>query len=267
MKVLIISFGLLLLWSCNQNSEAAQQSNETQKGSTAGQLSIDTLRQLYHTYYAALTDTLPRRQIIEKGKLYPVDEAPGDTAFFVFREGLKQTIRQRDVFGLLDVVDKEVKVGFGAESGFADFVTMWELDSKAPDTLPIWPLLAEILDQGGTFNDQGNAFYAPYVHSTWPSEYDPFTHSAITGSGVRTRAAGQLNSGIVKTSSYEIVRYLADGKEEEIGGERHKWIQVEHLDGKQGYIFGKFIRSPIDFRLGFEKKAKGWQIVFLVAGD
>ena len=37
----------------------------------------------------------------DMGKLYPVDQAPKDTAFFIFREQLKEAIRKKETFQLL----------------------------------------------------------------------------------------------------------------------------------------------------------------------
>lgn len=266
MKVFIHTLGLLLLLSCGNNGADTSQS-ETEANASVTALDRDTLRSLYQQYYAALEDSLPLQQIREEGKLYPVDEAPRDTAFFVFREQLKATLAQRDVFGLLDVVDKNIKVSFGGEEGVADFVTTWDLDSKAPDSLRIWKLLSHVLAQGGTFSKGGKAFYAPYVHSTWPDAYDSYTYGVVAGSGVRMREGQSLNSRILKTVSYDIIKVLEEGKAAEIGGEVYPWIKVEHLDGTQGYIYGKFVGQPIGYRAGFEKGEKGWRMVFFVAGD
>jgi hypothetical protein len=40
------------------------------------------------------------------------------------------------------------------------------------------------------------------------------------------------------------------------------------MDATEGFLYGKFYRSPIDFRAGFEKKKNGqWKMVRLLAGD
>lgn len=268
MRALAITFSLgLLVFSCGSGG---QQAGDSSAGDAPERpaVSPDSLRKLYAGFMAARTDSMPTYQVKEEGKLYPVDEAPLDTAFFVFREQLKRTVAGKDVFGLLDVTAKDIKVGFGAEAGFDDFVVMWGLDSKQPDTLRIWKLLGRLLAEGGTFSDNRAAFTAPYYFSTWPGQYDPVDYGTIAGAGVRLRESPSLNSRILKTISHDIITILEEAREEEIGGETYPWMQVELLSGTQGYVFGKFVGDPVGYRVGFEKKTGGrWRMSFLLAGD
>ena len=265
MRALFFSLGLsLLLFACGSDGQQAATDTEMEKAA----ISPDSLRNLYIAFLEARTDSMPTYQVKEEGKLYPVDEAPLDTAFFVFREQLKQTVAKREVFGLLDIAAKDIKVGFGAEQGFDDFVSTWGLVSKQPDTLRIWALLGRLLSEGGTFSDSRTTFTAPYIFSTWPSQYDPVDYGAIVGAGVRLREKPSLNSRILKTISNDIVTILDEAQEEEIGGETYPWVRVEMLSGTQGYVFGKFIGDPVGYRVGFTKKAGGqWRMSFLLAGD
>ena len=256
----------IIIAACSGDAAQDGVTNEGEISPTAS-INTDSIRDLYLQYYAALEDTFPKQQHVEKGKLYPVDEAPLDTAFFVFRESLKKVIAEKDVFGLLDVVDKDIKVSFGGENGLADFVTIWNLDTKQPDSLEIWKALESVLSQGGVFKNGRKAFYAPYYYATWPSEYEAYDYGVIAGSGVRMRETPSLNSRIVKTVSHNIVTILEEKEPQEIGGEVHPWVKVEGLDGTQGYVYGKFVGYPISFRAGFESKPEGWRMVFFVAGD
>ena len=258
-----LSFGLLLS-ACG--SDGKQSSTEAETTTTA--ISRDSLRKLYQAFVTARTDSMPSYQAKEEGKLFPVDEALLDTAFFVFREQLKQTVARKDVFALLDVTAKDIKVSFGEEAGFDDFVSMWGLDSKQPDTLRIWALLGRLLSEGGTFSDGRTVFTAPYYYATWPSQYEPFDYGVIAGAGVRLRDKPNLNSRILKTISHDIVTILEESEEEEIGGEAYPWVRVELLSGLQGYVFGKFVGNPVGYRVGFKKEEGGrWRMNFLLAGD
>lgn len=260
---LIPALGLLLA-ACGRGGEQAATETETEKPA----VSRDSLRKLYVAFMEARTDSMPTQQVKEEGKLWPVDEAPLDTAFFVFREQLKETVAKKEVFGLLDVTDKDIKVGFGAEQGMDDFVSAWGLTSKQPDTLQVWALLARLLAEGGTFSNNRTVFTAPYYFSTWPSQYDAVDYGVIAGAGVRLREGPGLNTRILKTISHDIVTILEEGPEEEIGGERYPWVRVEMLSGLQGYVFGKFVGTPLGYRVGFEKKGEGqWRMSFLLAGD
>ena len=256
----------IIITACGGDVAQDGKTNEGGIPPTAS-INTDSIRDLYLQYYTGLEDIFPKQQHVEKGKLYPVDEAPLDTVFFVFRESLKKVVAEKDVFGLLDVVDKDIKASFGGENGLADFVTIWNLDTKQPDSLEIWSVLESVLSQGGVFKNGKKAFYAPYYYATWPDAYEVYDYGVITGSGVRMRETPSLNSRIVKTVSYNIVTILEEGERQEIGGEVYPWIKVDGLDGTQGYVYGKFIGYPIGFRVGFERKPEGWRMVFFVAGD
>lgn len=256
----------LLLAGCGNDS--SQQDSDNAETTTQPTLSRDSMRILYRQFLAERTDSMKTYQPKGEGHLYPVDEAPLDTGFYVFREQLRRAIERKEVFALLDATAKDISVSFGEESGFDDFVSLWGLDSKQPDTLRIWALLGRLLSEGGTFSDNRTAFTAPYYFSTWPSQYEPFDYGAICGAGVRLRDKPSLNSRILKTISYDIVTILEESQEEEIGGETYPWVRVELLSGTQGYVFGKFVGDPVGYRVGFEKKeGDRWRMSFLLAGD
>jgi hypothetical protein len=245
----ILVFALLLGSGCGGDSPPADTATET-----GSRIPPDSLRQLYQQYRAMRTDTLPTRQVQERHKLYPVDEAPMDTAFFVFREQLLQAVQQHDVFALLDAVSKDIQVSEAKEPGVAGLVSHYGLTPTAADSLPIWPILEELLKAGGTFSSNGRAFTAPYYAATWPEDLPKNEYAAITGSGVRIRSEPNLNSDIVKTVSYELVQHLETTDQTEvIGGETHPWSRIELSGGKVGFVYGKFVARPTGYHARFEK--------------
>ena len=256
----------LLLWACGQG----ESTEEEPKVETRVQLNMDSIRKVYTDLIQLRLEALPLRQVAEKGKLNPVDEAPIDTLFFVFRENLRQLIKDKNVFGLLEAVDEQIMNGFGDNNGFAAFVTQWELDKpeKASES-KIWGILEEILALGGSFASQGRSFEANYISSTWPDIYAAAEHAAIAGSGVRFRSAPTLQSKTIASISYDVVKVLEyTEKVETIGGETHPWVKIELLDGREGFVYGKFLRSPIGYRASFSPNQKGvWQMDSLVTGD
>lgn len=232
----------------------------------------DSIQQLYHQLMAAKADTLPLNPIYEAGKIYPVDEAPKDTSFFIFREQLISAIERRDVFHLMDVIHPDIKVDFGGAGGVADFVSVWELGSpEKAKSSRVWTILKKVLENGGTFENGGKVFVAPYIYAIWPDDYDAFEYVAITGSGVRLRSAPNLQSQTLTMISHNVVKRLeTTSVEETIGGETYPWekVQLPGEDGEEGYVFGKYVASSIDFRAAFEKQANGkWLMNFLIAGD
>lgn len=271
--LLLLVLSILFLYACGGNGAGEDPASGTAAANEVMQdQNQDSIRQLFHQLMAAKEDTLPLNPVYEAGKIYPVDEGPKDTAFFVFREQLLNAVRRREVFSLMDVIHPEIKVDFGGGTGVADFVSTWELESpeKAKNSR-VWNILERVLENGGTFEDGGKMFVAPYVYAIWPDDFDAFEYVAITGSGVRLRSAPNLKSQTLTMVSYDVVKRLETSPiEETIGGETYPWekIQLAGEDGPEGFIFGKYIASSIDFRAGFERQGNGrWLLTFLVAGD
>jgi hypothetical protein len=44
-------------------------------------------------------------------------------------------------------------------------------------------------------------------------------------------------------------------------------VRVKLAGGQQGYIASAYVRSPLDYRIVFEKRQGRWLITTLVAGD
>ena len=250
--------------------EAEQQESAILTSTQTISTNQDSIRKLYQKKLAAKTKLLPEKQVLEAGKLYPVDEAQTDTSFFLFREDLLTAIQNKDIFSLVQHIDENIKCSFGDENGLSGFIKLWQLDSPSKtSSSPVWSTLEQVLNSGGTFDQDRQLFIAPYLYATFPDKYDSFEYGAITGSGVRLRTEPGLQSQTIKNVSYEIVKLLGPSdKTETIQGETHPWVQVELLDGTSGYVFGKFVGSPIDFRAGFERQSNDrWKMIFLVAGD
>ncbi|MBV6655375.1 MAG: SH3 domain-containing protein [Mameliella sp.] len=228
----------------------------------------DSIRQLYRDYLSTDTKDWPTEQIRENHKLYPVDEAPLDTSFYVFRQQLLQSIRNHNAFQLLDAIDKNITVSEAQQPGAAGFVTHFGLTPTAGDSLPIWSILENILEQGGVFEANKDVFTAPYLTATWPSAYAPATHGAISGKGVRIRSAPTLSSSIVKTVSYEIVKYIEEtDKIESIGGGTFPWHEIELSNGQKGFVYGKFLARPNGYQAIFKRIAPNqWAITHLQKG-
>jgi len=267
-RLTAISALLLLLGSCG-NKTASQEDPTAEDRPSSWADTLD-LRRAYRQYYEARSDWPPAWPHEEEGKLHPVDEALRDTLFFVARERLREAVARKDAFALLDMLDENVKVDFGGSQGVADFVKVWKLDSEENIARsPVWPTLDRLLALGGTFSEGGKAFTTPYVFSRWPEDVDAFTHGAVIGQGVRLREAPDLDSRIVKTLSYELVEIQAFTPDSTtLNGETFPWIELRTRDDRSGYVWGKYVYSPIGFRAGFYREGQSdWKIRFLLAGD
>ncbi len=75
-------------------------------------------------------------------------------------------------------------------------------------------------------------------------------------------------SKILKKLNYEIVFYVHDTEVKETENTRsYDWSKVKISSGLQGYVLGKFSRSPIDYCVMFKKIEGRWKMIFFVAGD
>lgn len=267
-KLLVLTLSVFLIGiSCKDTSDS--KTTAAIPAPEEEPLDWPSIQKIYNERISERTNPLPLKQIIEKDKLNPVDEAPKDTAFFVFRSQVLEAVQKKDLFSFIDLCATTIKVTVGeSEGGPASLIEHWGLDSPAKvANSAIWKHLKEVLSLGGVFNTAKSSFYAPYTYATFPDGYEEH-YGVITGSGVRMRSAANLNSSIVKKLSYDIVEVLEvlNDQTETIGGETHPWVHIKLLDGKtEGYAYGKYLRRPIDYRLGFEKKGKTWKIAFFVA--
>lgn len=197
----------------------------------------------------------------------PVDEGVQDLDFARFRVELLHISGRRDAQALLKYVDPEIKFSFGAENGRELFARHWKLSTQ-PAQSEFWPIFSEILGLGGRFEKGNpNLFMAPYSY-VCETVTDAFSQSVVMGRKVVLRAGPTSKARVVAALSHEVVTVLKrEGPLETLGGEQHPWLQVRTAGGQTGYIWGKYLRSPLDYRAGFRKQHGKWQMDFFIAGD
>jgi hypothetical protein len=192
--------------------------------------------------------------------LCPVDEGHSDASFNAFRQEILGVIFGRNHKALLKYVDPAIRTSFGDEGGVDEFRRTWKPDS--PESA-LWDELAEILRLGGSFIGEGEdrTFWAPYVYSAWPEDYDPFEHVAATSGGVSVRDRPDAAARAVATADWAILQLRGEGPASE------SWRSVRTHGGQQGYVEAAAVRSPIDYRAGFRRVGGEWRLVVFVAGD
>jgi hypothetical protein len=194
---------------------------------------------------------------VDKGgsnpKLLPVDDAASMPDFRQYRAHLQMTVERRDVAALIEASDPGIRLGFDA-SGGAD-----ALRQLFADRSESWDELREVLARGGRFSSP-TSFAAPYVYSNWPERFDSFECAAVTGTNVRLRSAAALDAPIIAPVSHSIVRVIepAQGK---------LWARVQLGDGRTGYMWHAYVRSPVDYRALFNLIDGRWKMTAFVAGD
>lgn len=199
-------------------------------------------------------------------KLYPVDEGAKDASFKAFRNKLIEAVKERNTKFVLSLLHPKIHLSFGGHSGIKDFVEMWKPNS--PDSA-VWDELSTILALGGTFStsEGKRVFWAPYTFSAFPDGLDGYEYASIVGDNVRVRSQPNTTASIVTNLSYDVVKatfLIGDNnREDNFPG----WVKVVVPDGRNGYVASKYIRSPTDYRLGFEKNRGKWLITAFIGGD
>lgn len=214
----------------------------------------------------------PLKSKVENGKAYPWDEGPTDPIFNAFRDRLYKAVKEKDVDYLLSVTFDTIHFSFGEMASKDAFIKSFELDTK-PETSRLWPELATVLELGGSFYTDYRTSYqnfsAPFVNNLTVLD-DAYTSGVIIGEKVRLREGPGLNSKIKGSLSWDIYEHIEQSNwvQDTINGEVASWIHLKTENGEEGYVFGKFARFPVDYRVGFRQYEKGkWRMESFIAGD
>jgi hypothetical protein len=195
---------------------------------------------------------------VEKGganpQLPPVDDAASKPDFLQYRARLQMAVARRDINAVVDASDPDIRLGFA--DGSEGTNVLRKLLAEQPE---LWEELRLVLASGGSF-PMPTAFAAPYVYSNWPDRFEAFECVAVTGKNVHVRAAPQRDAPVIVSVSYSIVRLLAKSDD-------NMWAQVELGDGRTGYIWDDFVRSPVNYRAFFNLIDGRWRMTAFIEGD
>ena len=155
-------------------------------------------------------------------------------------------VKRKDEAKLRELVDPAIRTSFGDSGGIEDFMKRG-----------LWSELETILGMGGRFLGEGDAaFWAPYVYAAWPENLDAFQHVAALRAGIPIRSEPRSDANVVATVDWAILELVGSG------GENEGWRRL-----REGWVERKDVRSPIDYRAGFNKREGRWRMTALVAGD
>ncbi len=207
--------------------------------------------------------------IAQERYVRPVDEGEQDASFSVFREKLIAAVKNHDKKYLLGIIDPKIKASFGGDDGIADFKKVWKINSPKS---ALWDELLVVLTNGGTFYKEADVknkqFSAPYTFTSFPEDLDAFEHSIIFGNNVNLRVKPDLSANVVAKLNYNVVKVDFENSIKSKENENnYSWLKVETLGGKKGFVSAEYVRSPIDYRVFFEKKNGKWKMTAFVAGD
>jgi len=204
-----------------------------------------------------LTGPAGAAEKFKEATLPPVHEEGKDKEFAAYLTKLKAAVGEKDRAKLLPLLSKQIKSSFGAEEdSLAAFRKEWKLNEQ-PQKSRLWQELARVLAEGITREADGS-FNAPYYFSRWPNDFSAYETSLIYGENVPVLAQARAGAPLVRKASYLIVK--TEFSEE-------PWRKVQLPSGKEGFVEGKYLRSPIGYRAIFAQKNKEWQMTHFIAGD
>ena len=273
MKKSIILWGTVFLcWFClsNCNNSSAPETPPTEQTPTSkeSEAEKDTLISVPEKPSTTSLPNWPAKRKHQKGKLYPFDEGDTHPGFKQFRGDLYSALQKKDTEFLLNIIDEKIHFSFGMEAGKEEFLKTYQLLTHPKESM-IWNHLAATIRLGGIFTEENkNEFTAPYLFVIDDIQ-EPYEEGVITGENVRLRDTPSTDGKIVKALSWDWVKLLPNQpyKGQEIDGELHSWLHIEDAFGEQGYVYGKYLRLPIDYRASFQKKNGQWRMTMFIAGD
>jgi hypothetical protein len=182
------------------------------------------------------------------------DEAPRRPDFVAFRRTLMSAVKRRDVDAVVAIAAPDICLSFGGSVGQDE---LRRLLAESPEH---WEILHTLLSLGGGWEGP-DSFTAPYVSASWPQEHDSFEERAIVGSRVRVRAEPRLDAAVLVLLTECIVQVVQTAES------REGWVPIGLGSKRIGYVSDRHIRSPIDYRAGFEFKERRWRMTSFLAGD
>lgn len=185
----------------------------------------------------------------------PVDQCEDDPSFVAFREELRDALDRRDVAGLLPLLSPDIRLNFGGDEGREAFVRHWALTD--PGRSGLWREMRIPLGLGCVRTDDHYA--SPSFLVSLDEDTDVYAAMLVLPGGA-VHSAPSDTSPIVAEPTWQLVT-LANP--EGIEG----WRTIHLGDSQTGYVRAEYLRSPIDYRLTFTRRAGRWQVASFLAGD
>lgn len=189
-------------------------------------------------------------------RLPPVDACAADASFAEFRSALLEAVERRDAAHVLAIVADDISVDFGGGEGRAYFADAWNLEE--PATSELWHELGEALRLGCAVDETGG-YWSPSLFLASEID-DPFATFLVVRPGATLHTAADAESEALATLEWDLV----EGIEWQEGD---AWWRVRLADGREGFVRRGDLRSPVDYRAGFQRIDGRWRMIAFIAGD
>jgi hypothetical protein len=209
-------------------------------------------------------------QVLFLNSTYAQDKLPrpsveiNDPSLIQFLDRLEDAVRMRDKDYIIGILSPNIVNSFGGNNGIEEFKTYWNWSSKSSS---FWRIMQRMIEMGGGKHQQNEQYILPYVFPEWNDKYDSYEYAAITGTYVNVRDKPNLNqSRVLGQFNYDIVK--VDYERSHPSMENPEWYFVTNPEGTlEGYVFWKYVWSPIGYRAIFEKTSGNWKMILFLAGD
>lgn len=213
--------------------------------------------------------------LAQPSKFPPINDIGKDKSLVTFVHQLKVAVQKKDKAYVLSVLDEKVMNSFDGEDNPAEFINIWDWEK---DTVSLWHYLGRVLELGGAFNIHPEDRYTvvfPYLCNIDLENGDEyFKVGVITGKNVNLREKPELSAKVVGQLTHDVV-WFVEGEQvlRKTQGTNTfgdpEWYQIETIDHKKkGWVFWKYVYSPVNYRLFLFKDKKGnWKISTFLAGD
>jgi len=187
-----------------------------------------------------------------------------DPSLIQFLDRLEDAMKTRDKEYIISILSPNIVNSFGGNNGIAEFKSYWDWSSNSSS---FWRIMQRIIEMGGGTYKQNGRYILPYVFPDWGDKYDSYEYAAITGTYVNVRDHPSLNqSKVLGQFNYDIVK--VDYEKSHPSMENPEWFFVEAPSGKlKGYVFWKYVWSPIGYRAIFDKINGEWKLAIFLVGD
>lgn len=186
-----------------------------------------------------------------------------DHSIKLFENKLINAIHTNDTTFIFNHVDENVFNGFGYNSGIKAFKRIWQ--EPYPN---IGEEIIKALEIGTMTDKESNRVYAPCFWLTFPDSLDAFEYVYVLEDNVPAYTQPDTNAAISDSLSKGLMKVLSRKVSDEykaFGGP--VWLGLKSETGDTLMVQSRYLRSPVDYRFWFEKKAGQWLLTGWAAGD
>lgn len=206
----------------------------------------------------------------------PPTEAIKDSALSAFIKNLKIAVQKKDTTFIYAALSPNIRNSFGDDESdnIKEFKQLWKLEKSNTE---FWYHINTVLSMPGCFSDKSKEYNFPYIFCFQPKKNeDVFELALITEKDVALKQNPSFNSKTLLKLNYNVVSYVfipkSDGVITKGKNELNypEWYLITVQNGKKkmkGWVYYKYIYSPVSYRLILGKENNKWLIQAFVAGD